>query len=137
MIIVSNITGGNTISFIPRGGTDSFIDRIANDEGILESVGCLDGFITKLCLRDEITGDIITEYPTFTKLGYLTQCTISSDLKEQRRYLMTVIGIGEEESYRDIVFCSTQSLADYSISNGEINTDSAPTETAPQYIIID
>lgn len=137
MIIVSNITGGNTISFIPRGGTDSFIDRIANDQGILESIGCLDGFITKICLRDEVTGDIITEYPTFTKLGYLTQCTVSSDLKEQRRYLMTIVGVGEEELYRGLLFCSTQGIADYSIDNGELNTDSSPTDTAPQYKIID
>tara|TARA_R110002072_G_scaffold63363_2_gene157704 strand:- start:403 stop:816 length:414 start_codon:yes stop_codon:yes gene_type:complete len=137
MIIVSNITGGNTISFIPRGGIDSFIERVLADGGIVEISECSRAFTVKVVLTDQVTGDIITEYPTFSTVGYLTQCTLDTDLNNQRRYSMVVVGTYEKELYRDLIFCSTQNLADYSISNGEINTDSAPTETAPQYIIID
>ena len=137
MIIVSNITGGNTISFIPREGTESFLDRVVADGGTLDNPACIAEFVNTVQLTDEVTGDTITEYPVFSRLGYLTQCTIASDLKDQRRYLMVLTDCDSKEVYRDLIFCSTQNLADYSISNGEINTDSAPTETAPQYIIID
>ena len=41
-----------------------------------------------------------------------------------------------EVIYNGIVFCSTQENTDYSISNGEF-IDSAPNESATQFIIID
>tara|TARA_R110000764_G_scaffold73818_1_gene150307 strand:- start:336 stop:749 length:414 start_codon:yes stop_codon:yes gene_type:complete len=137
MIIVSNITGGNTISFIPRGGIDSFIERVLADGGIVEISECSRAFTVKVVLTDEVTGDIITEYPTFSTVGYLTQCTLDTDLNNQRRYSMVVVGTDEKELYRDLLFCSTQSIADYSISDEELNTNSAPTESAPQFIILD
>lgn len=114
MIIVSNITGGNAISFILREGAP-----------------------IKVVLTDEVTGDVIEETPVFSILGYLTQCTISTDLSDQRRYTFVVLDSANKELYTDLIFCSTQNLADYSISNGELNTDSAPTEGTPQFIILD
>lgn len=114
MIIVHNITEGNEIKFIPREGNT-----------------------TKVVLTDEVTKDVTEETLTFTKEGYYSVCTIDATLVDQRRYNLKVLGDNEEVLYNGIVFCSTQENAEYSISNGEFDYDSAPTESAPQFLIID
>tara|TARA_B100000768_G_C10934674_1_gene231097 strand:+ start:136 stop:480 length:345 start_codon:yes stop_codon:yes gene_type:complete len=114
MIIVHNITEGNEIKFIPREGNT-----------------------TKVILTDEVTGEVTEETLTFTREGYYSVCTIDATLVDQRRYNLKVLGDGEEVLYNGIVFCSTQDNAEYSISNGEFDYDSAPVDSAPQYIIID
>lgn len=145
MIIVSNTTGDNTVSFIPR-----------------------EGFANKIVITDEVTGESFEEIVSIIKEGYLSVCSISTQLIDQRRYSFKVYGnevfseyrdrVTEDEAvteinncileftetfsnnevlYNDILFCNTQDKADYSISNGELNDDSAPTDTAPQFIILD
>ena len=114
MIIVSSTTGDNTVNFIPR-----------------------DGVPVKIILINETTGAVIEENPSFLNVGYLSQCTISTSLSDQSRYSFAVLDNDNKELYTDLIFCTTQDTVDYSISNGELDIESAPIETTPQYKIID
>jgi hypothetical protein len=123
MIIVSETTGINEIKFIPR-----------------------EGIVFNAILTDEVTGEEVTEALTFTTDGYYTVCSLNTDLVDQRRYNLKIYSSGEgsplELLYNDILFCSTQDNADYSIANGEFDYSAAPQEydegddTKREFIII-
>jgi hypothetical protein len=115
MIIVSNTIEGNEIKFIPRDGVEN-----------------------KVVLTDEVTGEVKEETLSFHRDGYYSVCTINTVLVDNRKYRMQVLTSTGEVLYNDLVFCSTQQVTDYIISNNDNdNFDSAPVDSAPQFIIID
>lgn len=107
MIIVSELTNGNEIRFIPRKSDQlSFV------------------------LIDETTGSEFNDALSFTRDGYYVVCTLNNELVDNRRYIIKIYNTDSlgvvELVYNDIIFCSTQDIKDYSINNNEFDYSDAP-----------
>ena len=110
MIILRTDATAQTFKFIPREYT-----------------------ATSLVLTDEDQNKSVTYNPTFTKTKYYlqTSVTFSPVLKEGTFYTLEVLN-GSSIIYRDIIFCTDQTLSTYSINDGQFTEH----ETTNEYILL-
>ena len=86
---------------------------------------------TKVTLTDEQTNTSVDISGTFTQDKYYLKADIIFDLKEGRFYFITVKN-GSTEVYSDKVFCTNQTISDYSINDSEYTKHS----TSNEFIVI-
>jgi hypothetical protein len=95
MIVLKEQATPQTLKFIPRDYT-----------------------ATKVTLTDEQTNTSVDISGTFTQDKYYLKADLIFSLKVGRFYNIVVYN-GSEEVYRDKVFCTNQTIDDYSINNNE------------------
>lgn len=109
MIILTTSTSSQELKFIPR-------------EFVADSI----------ILTDEQANTSTTLSATFTKDGYYLKADISFSLVEGRFYVFNAMN-GSKIVYKGRIFCTDQTVADYSINDG-IYTEH---ETTNDYIVYD
>ena len=71
-----------------------------------------------IVLVNETTDESTTYNITTTQSGYYLVVNDVFDLKENNFYFMTVKN-GSDIVYRDKIYCTNQTISDYSVNNGE------------------
>jgi hypothetical protein len=108
MIVLKPIGTAQTLKFIPRAYN-----------------------ATKVVLADESTNTEVEIAGTFTQDKYYLTASIVFNLVEGRFYNLTVYNVNDIV-YKDKVFCTSQSVLDYSI-NKDVYTSNV---TSNEYIIL-
>ncbi len=108
MIILQSSVSSQTFTFIPR--------TLA---------------ATSMVVEDEAENTSVTTSITPTVSTYYLSVTGTLTLVEGRFYTLKVLN-GSDVVYKDKIFCTNQTVADYSINNGEYTENT----TSSEYVII-
>ncbi len=108
MIILQSSVSSQTFTFIPR--------TLA---------------ATSMVVEDEAENTSVTTSITPTVSTYYLSVTETLTLVEGRFYTLKVLN-GSDVVYKDKIFCTNQTVADYSINNGEYTENT----TSSEYVII-
>ena len=108
MIILQSSVSAQTFTFIPR--------TLA---------------ATSMVVEDEAENTSVTTSITPTVSTYYLSVTETLTLVEGRFYTLKVLN-GSDVVYKDKIFCTNQTVADYSINNGEYTENT----TSSEYVII-
>ncbi len=108
MIILQSSVSAQTFTFIPR--------TLA---------------ATSMVVEDELENTSVTTSITPTVSTYYLSVTETLTLVEGRFYTLKVLN-GSDVVYKDKIFCTNQTVADYSINNGEYTENT----TSSEYVII-
>jgi hypothetical protein len=99
MIILKSLTE-NVVKVIPRRGTP-----------------------LNVIIQDEQTKEETIHLPIFTQAGNDTEFTITQDVKENRKYKLTITDTNDNVLYRDLLQAiTTQEIEDYSLNDGKYET---------------
>lgn len=99
MIILKSLTE-NVVRVIPRRGTPH-----------------------NVIVQDEQSKEEVVHFPVFSFLPNDTEFTFTQDLKENRKYKLTITDASDNILYRDLMQAiTTQEIEDYSLDNGEYET---------------
>ena len=108
MIILQSSVSSQTFTFIPR--------TLA---------------ATSMVVEDEAENTSVTTSITPTVSTYYLSVTETLTLVEGRFYTLKVLN-GSDVVYKDKIFCTNQTVSDYSINNGEYTENT----TSSEYVII-
>ena len=108
MIILQSSVSSQTFTFIPR--------TLA---------------ATSMVVEDELENTSVTTSITPTVSTYYLSVTETLTLVEGRFYTLKVLN-GSDVVYKGKIFCTNQTVADYSINNGEYTENT----TSSEYVII-
>ena len=108
MIILQSSVSAQTFTFIPR--------TLA---------------ATSMVVEDEAENTSVTTSITPTVSTYYLSVTETLTLVEGRFYTLKVLN-GSDVVYKDKIFCTNQTVSDYSINNGEYTENT----TSSEYVII-
>jgi hypothetical protein len=111
MIILQDTDSSQTISFIPRSYS-SIETYTVNVKSETES---------KLVYTQNHTGD-------FSLVKYYRQLSAIFDLKQDNFYTIEIKDSSNNIIYRDKIFCTNQTILDYSVNNGNYVTHSSNNE---------
>ena len=117
MIILQESVSVQTWKFIPRSYTMDSYD-IISVEGVTNYIST--------GTRVDHNGNSDTE-------GLYLSITDTIALEEDKQYTL-VVKNGSDVIYKDMIFCTNQTVSSYSINNNEYTE---PTQTDNDYIIID
>jgi hypothetical protein len=101
MIILKELGTDQTWTYIPR--------TLASDSYVITS---------------ETDGTSTTYSYTSTVSGYYLSITDTIALQENNYYTFTALN-GSDEVYRGRIFCTNQTVSDYSVNNGEYTTEAS------------
>jgi len=109
MIVLQKSTDNQTFSFIPRSYTSGTTYTIK---------------LTNETTNTEAYSDTTT---SFTAVDYYYQYTDTFTLVEDTYYTLEITA-GSDLIYRDRIFCTNQTISDYSINNGAYTEHSQDNE---------
>ena len=111
MIILQDTDSSRTISFIPRSysSTETYTVNVKSETE------------NKLVYTQDHTGD-------FSLVKYYRQLSAIFDLKQDNFYTIEIKDSSNNIIYRDKIFCTNQTILDYSVNNGNYVTHSSNNE---------
>lgn len=111
MIILQDTDSSQTISFIPRSysSTETYTVNVKSETE------------NKLVYAQDHTGD-------FSLVKYYRQLSAIFDLKQDNFYTIEIKDSSNNIIYRDKIFCTNQTILDYSVNNGNYVTHSSNNE---------
>jgi len=80
-----------------------------------------------MVIVNETTGDSITYAITLTQTDYYAVIAKIVTLQENNFYKLTVLN-GTDEVYRGRIFCTNQTISDFTVNNSEFNTYTSDNE---------
>lgn len=109
------------------------LDQLTNNEVKYIS---RQGNPNEVILRDEQTKEVSLSNPSFSTDGYYTVFTLEEELRDNRKYQLTIVDSNENILYRDNLFVTTQETEFYTTDKEEyIIIDDTPTNNSKYKII--